>query len=59
MAEKQSQGALQPNGSILAETTFDAQHVANAIVHIANLPTTVTVLHMNIISTGMPFVGRG
>ncbi|TDL22227.1 short-chain dehydrogenase/reductase SDR [Rickenella mellea] len=52
-------GALQPNGSVVAEATFDPKHVADAIVHIASLPNTVTVLEINIMATGMPFVGRG
>lgn len=59
MAARLATGALQPNGQVVPETTFDMQHVADAIVHIASLPNTVTVLQMNIMSTGMPFVGRG
>jgi len=50
---------LQADGSVKREANFDVKHVANAVVHIANLPTDVTVLQMNIMATGMPFVGRG
>lgn len=48
MAAGHTQGALQPNGSLLPEETFDVKHVADAIVHIAALPLDVTVLNMNI-----------
>ena len=48
MAGPHSHGALQPDGRVAPEATFDPHHVANAIVHIASLPTDVTVLEMNI-----------
>lgn len=48
MAARLAVGALQPNGQVIPEATFDAQHVADAILHIANLPTTVSVLEMTI-----------
>jgi len=54
-----SQGALQPNGQTIPEATFDVEHVAQSIVHIASLPTDVTVLDYKILATEMPFVGRG
>ena len=73
MAVGHTQGALQPNGSLLPEETFDVKHVADAIVHIAALPLDVTVLNMNIMWASSwcrvwgyylpfwtgPFVGRG
>lgn len=43
-----SQGALQPNGQTVPEATFDMEHVAQSIVHIASLPTNVTVLDYKI-----------
>ncbi|CAE6427766.1 unnamed protein product [Rhizoctonia solani] len=52
-------GQLQPNGQNVVEGSIDVQHVANSILHIANLPLDVTVLFMNIMATTMPFVGRG
>ncbi|CAE6487454.1 unnamed protein product [Rhizoctonia solani] len=52
-------GQLQPNGQNMIEGSIDVQHVANSILHIANLPLDVTVLFMNIMATKMPFVGRG
>jgi hypothetical protein len=40
--------ALQASGDVKEEPTFDAQHVARAVVHIAALPLEVTVLEMTI-----------
>lgn len=48
MAASHEQGALQPNGKIVSEGTFDVKHVADAVAHIASLPLNVTVLTMNI-----------
>lgn len=48
MAAGQMQGALQADGRIAAEATFDPKHVADAIVHIAGLPLDVTVLNFTI-----------
>jgi len=50
---------VQADGSVKGETRFDVEHVANTVVHIASLPTEVTVLQMNIMATSMPYVGRG
>ncbi|EIN12398.1 short-chain dehydrogenase/reductase SDR [Punctularia strigosozonata HHB-11173 SS5] len=52
-------GALQANGSVVAEPMIDVRNVADSIVHIASLPTDVTVLTFNIMPTTSPFVGRG
>lgn len=41
-------GRLQANGEIKPEAMMDAKHVADTIVHIANLPSSVTVLEMDI-----------
>lgn len=35
------------------------QHVANTVVYIAGLPTSVAVLEMNIMAASAPLVGRG
>jgi len=59
MAARIGQGIKQANGSIMAEPTIDAAHVANAIVQIADLPLDVNVQFMTIMATKMPFVGRG
>jgi NAD(P)-dependent dehydrogenase (short-subunit alcohol dehydrogenase family) len=59
MAERIGQGIKQANGTMMAEPTMDVVHVANAIVHIADLPLDVNVQFMTIMATKMPFVGRG
>ncbi|KAG9027848.1 hypothetical protein FRB95_007329 [Tulasnella sp. JGI-2019a] len=58
-AETQQGGRLQADGTIRSEPVMNAGHVADAIVHIANLPNDVQVLNMAIMAAGMPFVGRG
>ncbi|EIN12399.1 oxidoreductase protein [Punctularia strigosozonata HHB-11173 SS5] len=59
MAARLGVGTLQPNGQVVAEAMIDTRHVADSIVHIASLPTDVTVLTFNIMPTAAPFVGRG
>ena len=41
-------GAIQADGSVKPEPTFDAKYVAESILHIAELPLNVTVLTYNI-----------
>ena len=41
-------GAIQADGSFKPEPTFDAKHVAESILHVAELPLSVTVLTFNI-----------
>jgi NAD(P)-dependent dehydrogenase (short-subunit alcohol dehydrogenase family) len=52
-------GALQADGSIAAEATMDASHVARAVLYMASLPLDANVLFMTVTATKMPFVGRG
>ena len=52
-------GATQADGSVAAEQTMDLDHVARAIVHMANLPLEANIQFMTIMATQMPFVGRG
>ncbi|HET6157930.1 MAG TPA: SDR family oxidoreductase [Dongiaceae bacterium] len=59
MAERIGKGIKQANGTMMAEPTMDAVHVANAIVQIADLPLEVNVQFMTVMATKMPFVGRG
>jgi NAD(P)-dependent dehydrogenase (short-subunit alcohol dehydrogenase family) len=59
MAARIGKGIKQANGTIIAEPTMDVAHVANAIVHIAELPLDVNVQFMTVMATKMPFVGRG
>jgi len=59
MTARMSQGVPQASGEIAAEPTFDVEHVANAVVYIANLPLNANVQFMTIMATKMPFIGRG
>jgi len=59
MVAKMKQGVLQADLSLQVEPTMDVAHVARAVLHMANLPLDANVLHMTIMATNMPFVGRG
>ena len=52
-------GAEQPNGEFIQEAFMDVQHVADSVLHMAELPLNANVLFMNVMATKMPFVGRG
>ena len=52
-------GALQPDGSIQHEPTFDPAHVGEAVVYMAGLPLSANVQSLTVMATKMPFVGRG
>jgi NADP-dependent 3-hydroxy acid dehydrogenase YdfG len=52
-------GVVQADGTIAAEATMDAGHVARAVLYMASLPLDANVLFMTVTATKMPFVGRG
>ncbi|MBI1279850.1 MAG: SDR family NAD(P)-dependent oxidoreductase [Anaerolineaceae bacterium] len=52
-------GVLQPNGVVIPEPTIDAEHIAQAVLYMANLPLEVNVPFMTVMATQMPFLGRG
>jgi NADP-dependent 3-hydroxy acid dehydrogenase YdfG len=52
-------GAKQADGSVRPEPTFDARHVADAVLFMAALPLDANVQFMTIAATSMPFIGRG
>jgi NADP-dependent 3-hydroxy acid dehydrogenase YdfG len=52
-------GVPQANGTVMPEPTMDAQHVADAVLYMANLPLEANVQFMTVMATKMPFVGRG
>ncbi len=52
-------GALQPNGTLLAEPCIDVKIVADAVLYMANLPLHANVQFMTIMATQMPYIGRG
>lgn len=59
MSERMTLGVPQANGSIMVEPRFDVQHVADAVLYMANLPPDTNVHTITVMSTKMPFVGRG
>ena len=59
MTKRMADGVLQPDGSKKPEPTMDVEHVANAIVHMASLPLEANVAFMTVMSSKMPFAGRG
>ena len=59
MTERMKNGVPQANGSVEIEPTFDVNHVADAVVTIANLPFETNIQFMTIMATKMPFIGRG
>ncbi len=59
MTAGMASGVLQANGTTMAEPTFPVREVGEAVVHMASLPLSTNVLHMTIMATTMPFVGRG
>ncbi|WP_199431797.1 SDR family oxidoreductase [Qaidamihabitans albus] len=52
-------GAKQADGSVRPEPTFEARHVAEAVLHLAGLPLSANVQFLTITATAMPFIGRG
>jgi NADP-dependent 3-hydroxy acid dehydrogenase YdfG len=46
----------QADGRIVAEATMDAQHVANGVLHIANLPNEIQILQYTIMYIWMPLL---
>ncbi|NQW57819.1 MAG: SDR family oxidoreductase, partial [Polynucleobacter sp.] len=59
MTERMAAGIIQADGSIRVEDRMEVNHVANAVVHIANLPLEANILFMTIMASKMPMVGRG
>jgi NAD(P)-dependent dehydrogenase (short-subunit alcohol dehydrogenase family) len=52
-------GALQANGTRMAEPRMDIADVADAVAYMAGLPLSANVQFMTVMATKMPFVGRG
>jgi NADP-dependent 3-hydroxy acid dehydrogenase YdfG len=54
-----ARGARQADGRVVAEPTFDARHVAEAVLFMAGLPPEANVQFLTVTATTMPFIGRG
>lgn len=59
MTRSISTGALQPDGTRVAEATIDASHVADVVCHLVDLPLDVAVPSLTMMARTMPFFGRG
>jgi NAD(P)-dependent dehydrogenase (short-subunit alcohol dehydrogenase family) len=59
MTQAISRGAVQADGSVRPEPTFDARHAADAVLYMASLPLDANVQFLTITATTMPFIGRG
>ena len=59
MTARMADGVPQANGTRAVEPTMDVDHVARAVVYMANLPLDANVLTMTVMATQMPLVGRG
>lgn len=59
MTARMAQGVLQADLSVAPEPRIDADHVARAVLYMANLPLDANVLTMTVMATKMPLVGRG
>jgi len=59
MAAAFQKGVPQANGDIRVEPVMDVTHVADAVLHMANLPLSVNIPFLTIMARDMPFIGRG
>ena len=59
MTARMVDGVPQADGSRKPEPRINADHIANAVVYMANLPLDANVLVLTVMATQMPFVGRG
>ena len=59
LTDLMASGVLQADGSVKPEARIPVEHVAQALVYMANLPLDANVLFMTVMATQMPFVGRG
>ena len=59
MTTGMGRGVPQPSGERMVEPTFDVEHVADAIVYMANLPLDANVPFITVMATKMPLFGRG
>ncbi|HYW48496.1 MAG TPA: SDR family oxidoreductase [Bryobacteraceae bacterium] len=59
MTKRMESGVPQADGSFKAEPRMDVQHIADAVLYMANLPLSANVQFMTVMATTMPFIGRG
>lgn len=59
MAAKMTQGVPQADGSLAIEPVMDVAHIAQSVLHMAQLPLEANVQFMTVMATNMPYIGRG
>jgi len=59
MTAESAKGALQADGSLRPEPRMRVEDVARAVVYMASLPLDSNVATLTVMSTKMPYVGRG
>ena len=59
MTSKMADGVPQADGSMKPEPVMGVENVANAVLHMADLPLEANIQFMTIMATTMPFIGRG
>ena len=59
MAVGFTKGVQQADGTTRVEPVMDVAHVAEAVMHMANLPLSVSVPFMIVMARDMPYIGRG
>ena len=59
MTARMGGGVLQANGEMMAEPTFNVDHVGETILYISNLPLDANIQFVTIMATQMPYIGRG
>ena len=59
MTQAMPKGVPQANGERVPKPVMDVEHVAQAVLQMAQLPLDTNVQFMTIMATRMPFIGRG
>ncbi len=59
MTASMSTGMPQADGSTKPEPVMDPVHVADMVLHMAELPLSTNVQFMTVMATKMPYIGRG
>ncbi len=59
MTQRMTKGVQQANGAIEIEPVMDVANVARSVALMASLPLDANILSLTVMSTAMPFVGRG
>ena len=58
-SESLKKGAMQADGKIRQEPSFDVTLVAEAVRYMVELPLEANVPFVTVMATSMPYIGRG